>query len=460
MRRHLLRLTLLLVAGCGTSADPNLPDGATPSDAGLDTSAMQDSYVPPKCGTDAWLTYGHDGRRTFATDACITGPLSVSWTYTPAPPMTKTVKAMHHALAASDAVYLQWAASAGQYVGTTAADRVSPQGMRVWTYDTGTDANMGNWASVSGANLVLQDDGLYLVDLATGKGGPNTGVDWWGQTIPAQGGSVWFVTTSKSDGPGLFVGLIDAMAKVVWKANEQGTKCGDALSDVMGGIAVDGNVLFYAPSYKTGSMVQPTFASGVWAFDAATGGAPKWQVPSTPTSAVSAGNGNVYVVESSELVARKQADGSKAWSQAVMSPGAQAPVLANGLVIVGTATGVSAFDAKTGAPSWQAPMAGAAARAYTIDITNGCSGLQHLGAPIATTLAAALPSNTLVVTAADGVHVLSLSNGMEQWKGAVPGAKNPVHDPVLVGNTVYVIDSAPSSVGGFGAGQLIALKGS
>src|SRR5260370_1303709 len=149
-----------------------------------DDAAMDNAPPPPMCGTSAWLTYAHDGRRTSASDACISGPLTPSWTYVP----MGTVKSMHHAIASTDAVYV-------------------------------------DWASVSGTNLVLQDDGMYFVDTTTGKVGPNTGVDWWGQTIPAPNGGVWFVTTSKSDGPGLFVGLMDAMAKTVWKGNEQGAMC-------------------------------------------------------------------------------------------------------------------------------------------------------------------------------------------------------------------------------------------
>jgi hypothetical protein len=42
----------------------------------------------------------------------------------------------------------------------------------------------------------------------------------------------------------------------------------------------------------------------------------------------------------------------------------------------------------------------------------------------------------------------------------VPGATGQVHDPVLVGKVVYVVDSPAAVYTGFGAGQLIALEGS
>ena len=439
-------------------------DSTSPTDGGADaqgTDAAKDVAVEagPQCGTGAWLTYGHDAARTFASDACITGPLTVSWSYAPTPKTNTKVNSVQHAIAATDAVYLQWANSVDPYIGTTAADRVSPAGAHVWTFDSGSDANMGNWASVSGANLVLNDDGIYWVSLADGTSPKTTGVDWWGQTIADTAGGVWFVTTSKSDGPGLFVGQIDITAKVLWSQNKQGTACGDALGDKMGGIAIDGGVLFYAPQYSKGGTVTPTFASGLYAFDAVAG-TPKWNVPTTPSSTISAGNGLVYLVESNAVVARKQTDGSVAWTQPLAGAGAQAPVIAGSIVIAAGSSGVSSFDGKTGAPGWSTPLVGAAAQPYSITITNGCSGSQNLGAAIATTMAAAIPSNTLVVTASDGVHILSLTTGADTWSGKVTGAKYVVHDPVIVGKTLYVVDSPPASLAGFGPGQLIALGGS
>jgi hypothetical protein len=455
MKRTLMLAGVLACGGGGSTNDGGVPD-ATMTDANV-MDAASESPPPPMCGTGAWLTYGHDGARSFASDACIAGPLTVAWTYAPTPPTGKTINGVHHALASTAGVFLQWAASDGQYIGTTAADLLSPAGARLWTFDSGSDANFGNWASVSGTNIVLDDDGEYFVDTATGKSTAGTGVDWWGQTIPAVDGGVWFADTSKSDGPGLFVGALDSMAKLVWQENKQGTMCGQGLGDVMGGIAVDGGVLFYAPSYTAGA-VQPTFMSGLYAFDAAAG-TPKWNVNLTPASAISAGNGFVYLIEAGNVVARKQTDGSVAWMQPVTGAGAQAPVLAAGLAIVASTMGVSVFDAVSGKPGWSTPLTGAAARPFTGSIMNGCAGSQSYGGAMATTLAAAVPSGTLVVTASDGIHLLSLATGMDVWHGAVMGATNAVHDPVLVGKSVYVVDSPPGGSTAYGPGKLIALTG-
>src|SRR6185437_6279402 len=103
-------------------------------------------------------------------------------------------------------------------------------------------------------------------------------------------------------------------------------------------------------------------------------------------------------------------------------------------------------DAKTGKPAWSTPLVGAAAQAYAMTITNGCAGSQNLGAAIATTMAAAVPSGTLVVTASDGVHVLSLADGHDTWNGKIPGAQQVVHEPAIVDDVLRARDLAVPSV--------------
>ncbi|MBV8340381.1 MAG: hypothetical protein JO343_10580, partial [Candidatus Eremiobacteraeota bacterium] len=66
------------------------------------------------------------------------------------------------------------------------------------------------------------------------------------------------------------------------------------------------------------------------------------------------------------------------------------------------------------------------------------------GSGYSTAMAAALGSNTLLVPAWDGLHLLRLSNGSPVWHGTVAGAGTLV-DPVIVndparGPTVYVTD--------------------
>jgi len=408
----------------------------------------------PSCGTDAWSTYGHDARRSSASDGCVKGALATAWRYAPEAPSGKKVNAVFNAIAQGDAVFVTWSASNDPYLGTTAADRVDPTGARVWTFDSGTDSNLGNWPSVAWTSLVLNEDGIYYLDLATGMKTGGNGVDDWGQTL-TDGTRLYAVNDSHVDGPGIYVGAYDAMVKQLWQQNTYGT-CRIDAGDVAGGIALDGGTLFYAPSYSLGQGVMLSFSSGVYAFDPADG-TQKWFSAAMPTSGVSAGGGLVYLIEGgTDLVARKQGDGAIAWSAKVTGPGTQAPALAGGRVMVGTSQGVSAFDAASGKDAWSATASGAAAQAFDLMFSGGCvpgsgqwSGNQFGNAVATTTLAAAAGSDTLVVTAFDGVHLYAIADGSEIWKGMPAEASGPVRNPVIVGGTVYVVDT----------GGLLALKG-
>jgi hypothetical protein len=447
VRATLILPVVLLSTACSTppSTDGGGNDATVDvhsNDARADapaTDAPTSDTVMPSCGSDAWVTYGHDARRTFATDACIQGPLTMGWRYDPAPASGQTLRGVFHAIADSRGAYLQWRASRDPYLGTTAIDLVSTTGMRTWTFDTGTDSNLGNWASLWMGTVLVNDDGIYMLDAASGMRVRDTGVDWWGQTAPDPA-RLYVVNAAHIDGPGLFVGAVDMMLQPAWQANQYGM-CRIDATDLNGAIAVDGGTLFYAPKYTTGMGVHLPFDTGVYAFDGAAG-TMRWSQTTTPSSTVSAGDGHVYLVENANtLVARNQSDGRVAWMATVMGAGTQAPVLAAGRVIVAGSAGVMAFDAATGMPAWTAAMISASEPPTTTSFTGGCAGLVSVGGPILTSMAAALGSNTLIVTARDGVHVLSLTDGTDRWHGAIAGAMGAVHDPVPIGNVVYVTDS-------------------
>ena len=121
--------------------------------------------------------------------------------------------------------------------------------------------------------------------------------------------------------------------------------------------------------------------------------------------------------------------------------------MANGLVIVGTATGVEAYNAATGAKSWSsAALNGVATHWYGGTQGGNCGYVQIPTAYGATsTIAAALGSRTLIVTASDGIHVLALATGADLWHGRPAGITGIVGNPVIVndparGAVVYVED--------------------
>jgi hypothetical protein len=458
-----IALLVSLVAGCGNSGNSSGTGGntggsggATGGSAGAGGTAGAGGMTGsggsggsggggPMCGTSGWVTYGHDGQRTSASDGCVGAMATIAWSYTPVPPDGKKVSRLWQPVATPDATYLHWAATIDPYIGTTAADRIDAKGERVWTFDSGSDANLGDWPTLWKDTLVLNADGVYMLDSATGKSTAGTGVDWWGQTIPTDG-ALLLSNTSKSDGPGLFVATLDAKAQVLWKQNEQGTMCGQSFADQTGGIALDGTTLFYAPRYATGSAMMPPFASGVYAFDTTAMGKQLWTVPTTPQSAVSAADGLVFLVEQAmagmtALVARKQKDGSVAWSQPLMGGASgQAPAIADGLVIVGTFGGVMAFGEMDGAPKWKAMMPTGYAAPAQLSVNNGCGGLQPLGNLPDTAIAVARGSGTVLVTDQKDIVMLKLATGEAAGKLSPDGVMGQLADPIVVGSRVYVVE--------------------
>ncbi len=418
-------------------------DGSAAGDAPLEGGPGADaSDASVACGSDPWITLGHDAQRTSATNACVPGALTFQWRYTP----MGSANYVFHAIAQADGAFLQWSAPRAPYIGTTAVDRVSAAGARVWTFDTGTDSNTGHWATLALGSLIVNDDGIYYLDPMTGTKVHDTGVDNWGQLVPDVS-SVYVVNDDHVDGPGLYAGAYDATATKLWTANTYGM-CRIDAADLSGGaIAADGGVLFYAPQYQGATGVTIPFGSGVYAFDGATG-AQKWFKATTPSSGVSAGGGMVFLVEGGSVVARSEADGGVVWSTPLAGASAQAPALAGGLVLVGTPSGVTALNGATGASMWTAPVAGAAVTPGTLTFTGGCDGPMNVYAAFAfggaaiptTTLAVALGSGTVVVTGSAGLDVLSLAGGQTVWSGTVSQASGRLRDPVLVGNRVYVMD--------------------
>ena len=131
----------------------------------------------------------------------------------------------------------------------------------------------------------------------------------------------------------------------------------------------------------------------------------------------------------------------------IANPGEQSPVVANGLVIVATSTDVEAFNAATGAKSWSSgALSGAAAHWSSTYQGGNCGNVQipvSFGATA--TIAAALGSKTLVVTASDGIHILALGTGADLWHGRVAGIAGSAANPIIVndparGAIVYVED--------------------
>lgn len=397
---------------------------------------------------DNWTTYGHDGHRTAASRASIKGPLKLAWSYTPVGTAKNSLLSTEYPLATTKVVVVREGLSINFGFGITpSAEGVSPAGAHLWTYAMGSDADFGDWASIYNNKLVINDDGIRYVDLNTGKSVHGGGVDYWGESLADSVAGLFLVNDVQIDGPGVFVSAYDTAGKSKWTQNSY-RKCRGSASAMAGGLALNNGILFFAPAYSTGAdTIHLPFGSGVYAFNASTG-APVTFKSTTPFSRLSADGANVYLVEKTSLVARAQSDLHVVWSVSVTNPGEQAPVLANGLVLIATDADVEAYSAQSGHKAWtSAALSGAAAHWSNTSQGSTCGyvTIPESQGPTAT-MAAALASRTLVVTAFDGVHVLSLADGHDVWHGPVAGSSglgNPiiVNDPAT-GAIVYVTDFA------------------
>jgi hypothetical protein len=294
--------------------------------------------------------------------------------------------------------------------------------------------------------VLVNSDGTRFVDQTTGVSAHSNGVDTWGEIL-TDSTTLYFANDVQIDGPGVYAGAYDTAFKARWSANKF-QSCRGSASAIAGGLALSNGVLFYAPTYTVGkpATVLP-FASGVFALNATTGAQQAFHA-SNPYSRISADGSRIYLIENqTTLVALAQSDLHVLWSTTITNPGEQSPVIANGLVIVGTASDVEAFSASSGAKSWSsAALSGAAAHWSSTYQGGSCGSVQIPVAFGATaTIAAALGSRTLVVTASDGVHILALGTGADVWHGRVAGVVGTAVNPVIVndparGAVVYVED--------------------
>jgi hypothetical protein len=396
--------------------------------------------------TDNWTTYGHDGHRTSAAWASLVGPLKLAWHYVPTGTSGDAVAQVLYPLARTDLVVLRSELFIGYGYGLTpSADRVSTSGQHVWTYVMGTDADFGDWSAILGNYVVFNDDGVRYVNLATGVSGHGGGVDSWGEVL-SDSSTLYLESDAQIDGPGVYVGAYDTTAKSLWQANKFAT-CRGSSAAVAGGLALNNGLLFYAPYYQKGTdTTKLPYVSGVYAFNAKTGAQTAFHA-TTPYSRMSADNANVYLIENqNSIVARAQSDLHTVWSLPVSNPGEQAPVLADGLVIIATAAGVEAHAPSTGAVVWSASIPNAAAHWSETYQSGGCGLIEiPVAGQSSATLAVALSSRTLIVTAPDGFHILSLATGADLWHGTPTGVSNQVGNPIIVndpvkGATLYVTD--------------------
>lgn len=419
MKRPSIELCTLavfaLVAAMSLGCRPATDEGApSPAASGLSGLAV----MVRGCVSSSWTTYGHDPNRTSVAKAFCPGALEPVWSFTPEGVNGRPAVA-DHVVVVDAGVFV--AALLGE---STAAYRLDPAtGKATWTFDSRTDIHHGRWPTTALGYVVLNDDGLFVLDPRTGKKRFDRGVDWWGQTL-TDDEFLYLVNTWHIHGPRVFVAAFDNKMEPVWKANEFGQAPED-YKDTVGAIALDRGRLFQALRLQFGG---PT---GLYAFNAMTGDE-LWNVPATPASAISAASGQVYGVELVEhrevlrLVARSQVSGDEVWSEPVDATDRQAPAVFGGRILTYTrSVGVTAWGASSGGVGWEHPA----------DAFQGNDGVRH-----ATHIAIAALSSTIIVASGATLSTLDARDGSLIWKGPAPGsAANGVHSPVVANGHVYVV---------------------
>jgi len=441
-----------ITTGTGGSAQTGT-GGASTGGGGIGgSSGGADAGAITGCGTSEWPTYGHDTQRTSASDGCMKGPLKLAWTYFPHGFLDSTIVSVDNTVTAGGAVFMRFTSSYGPQM-----DGVTTAGQMKWTWagPKGRDTMTQHWAAAALGLLMVADDGLFLVDQATGANKVTVNeYDDWGQVT---GDDKRFYINSEldsPDGPGFYTAAWSATGTTVWKQDAH-KKC-DGISEKHGSLAVDGGKVFRSGVYSNGGPP----ASGIATYDAAAGTA-GWKVATTPASAISVGGGHIYLIEdtgSVALVARQETDGMVAWSQPLTATpvSMQAPVVTGGLVIVATASDVRAFNASTGVMAWTVPSVAAAVadKPGSGPFNTGACAISIAWAAMPySSLAAALGSNSLIVTAKDAIHVVSLTDGSDVWHGTPAGVTGPLRNPVIVGHTLYAVDLGAAGK----PGRLVAL---
>jgi outer membrane protein assembly factor BamB len=334
------------------------------------------------------------------------------WTFSP-PPFAGRKERVEHAITSPDGIIV-----AGVRGQSPVLHRIDATDARtLWTFDSRADIARTPWPTAAHGIVMFVDDGVNVLDHMTGTHS-KIALDYWGPSL-ADEARFYVANTWQEEGPGLFVGAFDASAKPMWKGDKFQAR-GIVISEA-NGIALDGGVLFHAANYHFAKQ------SFLTAIDPRTG-AVRWKTVTVPASAPSAAGGRVYLVEQSpkpghvELVARSQKDGSVLWAVPLNQARASAPVIAGGLIIVQDDAGVTAFNAEIGTQLWRVLIASKPSASRN-----------------ATSLAAAMGSDTLLVTGGGQVHLIALANGNIQWRGAPQAGANDVHSPIIASDAAYVV---------------------
>jgi|SoiMetStandDraft_5_1073268.scaffolds.fasta_scaffold13104_2 hypothetical protein len=343
---------------------------------------------------NAWGTYGHDARRSFASNGCVWYPLVPAWSqqYQPVAAAGRLMNTVERAIADQDGIYLTWNSIAyhATGTGTPALDRVSNEGSRVWTADPlQLNDNLGNWPTLwtyefpvenpreTRQGVVRNDDGLRVWNKATGPRfytnpptDPRPDVtkesnDSWGESLVV-GDILWVYNQRALHGPDLSLRAFDRRMNMVrvlnnygWYDNPNHSRTfpqdqWDGAYDNRGTIASDNGYIYLGTSYtficnpNCQTSYPPPYKTGIYAFNTADG-QQRWpMIETTLLSGISVAGNRLYMLErdTTNLAMARLLIRNAGYNGSVLFASApfeyttytswQAPVLAGGRVIVAT----------------------------------------------------------------------------------------------------------------------------
>jgi outer membrane protein assembly factor BamB len=369
-----------------------------------------------RCPHADWPVLAHDAQRSGASPGCCRGPLTPLWRFEPAPKPPRKSR-VFHAIATENAVY-----ASGTIGESPSVFALSLDGVSRWTFDSHVDITHHHWPAFVLDRVVLNDDGLYIIDPRTGAQEVDRGLDSWGEVI-SDGKTLFATNTWHVAGPKTYVGALEAGGAPLWKRHEHGVVAED-VRDRIGGLGISSDRLFFGADYT------PSPGAGLFAY-APADGAPLWSVATVPKSQLAVAGASIYQFERPPgssvdmLVCRNMDGGGMRWSIAAGSMEKTPPILARGWVIFRARTGVVvAVRRSDGTEAWRAELS----PPETTDVA------------WATSLAVAEGSESLIAIDGRELVLLSLLDGKVEWRGRPASLTGAVHSPVLAGGRLYMTD--------------------
>ena len=431
-------------------------------------------------GTDGWLNYGHDSRRTSVSGGQAIPPYTRLWEYQPIPPVGRHLLFVSHVIASASGLFVGWAADDqldGYNIydtGSVGMDAVTLAGQKTWSFDSiasgqGSDRNLAHWPTASQKFIWEIDDGLFRWAFDSPQRVlPSLNADataLWGD-LTWQNSKIYGINGLHAEGRGIELACWNEDSTTAWASvlMFSGSTAYN-VSDCTQGLVVDSSTVLYAPQYRSTPGQSPSFGMGIYAFDA-NKGTPLYVTGVAPLSKMSVSGGQIYLLESLNslqyLTARQESTGHMLWHVQVSNGSRQAPVVFSDRVVTASSGDITAYRPTDGTVLWSVSLAGANIGDETLSLAPAPSvptwtpvvrgpsvnGLPTFHLQPSTSIAGSWyiaangPIGSVVVVTGAQVTILDAMTGLVRGTFTAQGIRGPigsVRDPVIVGNRLYMV---------------------